>query len=125
VVRGRQSVVREEDDTADRWGRSASEGKRASERGWRVLLACQREGARGARGRLRARAGRLMGRGGGGGMRARGREAVATWARVGPAGGKLLSLFFFLSSITHFIFVSFSFYTKLFSGYSRCWKIKI
>jgi hypothetical protein len=63
VVRGRQSVVREEDDTADRWGRSASEGKRASERGWRVLLACQREGARGARGRLRARAGRLMGRG--------------------------------------------------------------
>jgi hypothetical protein len=36
AVRGRRSVVREEDDAADRWGRSASEGKRASERGWRV-----------------------------------------------------------------------------------------
>jgi hypothetical protein len=123
VVRGRQSVVREEDDTADRWGRSASEGKRASERGWRVLLACQREGARGARGRLRARAGRLMGRGGrdAGAREGGGRDMGQSW----PSRGKLLSLFFFLSSITHFIFVSFSFCTKLFSGYSRCWKIKI
>ena len=59
-----------------------------------------------------------------GDARAHGREAAVTWARVGPAGGKLLSLFFFLISITHFIFVSFSFCTKLFSGYSRCWKIK-
>jgi hypothetical protein len=54
AVRGRRSVVRGEDDAADRWGRSASEGKRASERGWRVGLACQRERVRGARGRLRA-----------------------------------------------------------------------
>jgi hypothetical protein len=52
--RGRRSFVREEDDAADRWGRSASERERASERGWRVGLACQREGAREARGRLRA-----------------------------------------------------------------------
>jgi hypothetical protein len=36
TVRGQRSVVREEDDAADRWGRSTSEGKRASERGWRV-----------------------------------------------------------------------------------------
>jgi hypothetical protein len=50
AVRGRRSVVREEVDAADRWGQSASEGKRASERGWWVGLACQREGARGARG---------------------------------------------------------------------------
>jgi hypothetical protein len=63
AVRGRRSVVREEDDAADRWGRSANEGKRERE-GLAVGLACQREGARGARGRLRARAGRLMGRGG-------------------------------------------------------------
>jgi hypothetical protein len=33
AVRGRRCVVREEDDAADRWGRSASEGERASERG--------------------------------------------------------------------------------------------
>jgi hypothetical protein len=65
TVRGRRSVVRGEDDAADRWGRSASEGKHASERGWRVGLACQQERVRGACGRFRARAGRLMGRGGG------------------------------------------------------------
>jgi hypothetical protein len=74
-VRGRRSVVREEDDTADRWGRSTSEGKRASERGWRVGLACQREEAGGsaratshasgpANG-LRERNARARGRGGG------------------------------------------------------------
>jgi hypothetical protein len=107
-VRGRRCVVREEDDAADRWGRSASERERASERGWRVGLACQREGVRGARGRLHARAGRLMGRGGGG-MRGRGGgEAAATWARIGPAGGK--SFFFFLFifyNSFHFCFFSF------------------
>jgi hypothetical protein len=40
AVRGRRSVVRGEDDAAFRWGRSASEGERASERAggwdWRV-----------------------------------------------------------------------------------------
>jgi hypothetical protein len=55
TVRGWRCVVREEDDAADRWGRSASEGERASERGWQVGLARQREKVRGARGRLRAR----------------------------------------------------------------------
>jgi hypothetical protein len=54
AVKGRWSVVRGEDDAADRWGWSAREGKRASERGWRVGLACQRERVRGACGRLRA-----------------------------------------------------------------------
>jgi hypothetical protein len=38
-----------------------------------------------------------------------GGEAVATWARIGPAGGGELFFFFFLFSITHFIFVSFLF----------------
>jgi hypothetical protein len=74
AVRGRQSFVREEDDAADRWGRSASERERASERGWRVGLACQREGVREARGRLRARAARLGGRGGHGAGRGAGRR---------------------------------------------------
>jgi len=32
TVRGRRCVVREEDDAADRWGRSASERERARER---------------------------------------------------------------------------------------------
>jgi hypothetical protein len=41
TVRGRRCVVREEDDAADRWGRSASEGERTSERGWQVGLARQ------------------------------------------------------------------------------------
>jgi hypothetical protein len=40
-VRGLRYVVREEDDAADQWGRSASEGERASERSWQVGLACQ------------------------------------------------------------------------------------
>ena len=106
-MRGRRCVVREEDDAADRWGRSASEGKRASERGWRVGLACQREGARGARRRLHARAGRLMGRGRG--MRGRaGGEAAATWAGNGPAeGGKLFSFFFLASQLISYLFLFF------------------
>ena len=41
AVKGQRSVVRGEDDAADRWGRSASEGERASERGWQVGLARQ------------------------------------------------------------------------------------
>jgi hypothetical protein len=54
VVKGQRGVVRGEDDAADRWGRSAREGKCASERGWRVGLACQRGWVRGACGQLRA-----------------------------------------------------------------------
>jgi hypothetical protein len=91
-VRGRRCVVREEDDAGDRWGRSASERERASERGWRVGLACQREGVRGARGRLHARAGRLMGRGGGN-ARARGRGGGRDMGQNWPSRGKKLFLF--------------------------------
>jgi hypothetical protein len=55
-----------------------------------------------------------MGRGGGGGgMRARGREAAATWARVGPAGGKLLSLFFLFKFYNSFHFCFFFFLHKI------------
>jgi hypothetical protein len=43
----------------------------------------------------------------GGGMRGRGEgEAAATWARIGPAGGKLFFLFIFYNSF-HFCFFSF------------------
>jgi hypothetical protein len=40
VVRGRRCVIREEDDAADQWGRSASERERASEGvgGWGWLV---------------------------------------------------------------------------------------
>jgi hypothetical protein len=109
AVRGRRCVVREEDDAADRWGRSASERERASERGWRVGLARkrERERVRGARGRLCARAGRLMGR--------RGECAGAGKGGGRPRHGPDLAqqgesfFFFFLFSITHFIFVPFLF----------------
>jgi hypothetical protein len=110
-VRGRRCVVREEDDTADRWGRSASERERASERGWRVGLACQQERVKGARGRLRVRAGRLMGRGGKCAGAGEG-EAATTWARIVPAGGRRAFSFSFLFLTTHFHFCFFSFWTN-------------
>jgi hypothetical protein len=48
--RGRRCVVREEDDeAADRWGRTASERERTRGSGWQVGPACQRERGRGAR----------------------------------------------------------------------------
>jgi hypothetical protein len=59
----------------------------------------------------------------GGDARARGRGGGRDMGQNWPSRGELFS-FFFLLLITHFIFVSFSFCTKLFSGYSRCWKIK-
>jgi hypothetical protein len=87
VVRGRRCVVREEDDAADRWGRSASERERARERGWQVGLACQRERERSVRVASRVGVGWLMGRRED--ARARGRgKAAATWARLGPTGGR-------------------------------------
>jgi hypothetical protein len=47
--RGRRRVVREEDDeAADRWGRSASERERARGSGWQVGPVRQRERGRGA-----------------------------------------------------------------------------
>jgi hypothetical protein len=107
AVRGRQCVVREEDDAADRWGRSASERERASERGWRVGLACQREGVRGARGRLRARSGRLMGRGGD--ARARGRGGGRDMGQNWPSRGESFFFFFFFYflSLISFLFLFF------------------
>ena len=94
AVRGRRCVVREEDDAADRWGRSASERERARERGWQVGLACQRE--RGARGRLHAREwagywaeGRMREREGGGG----GRDMGQIWPNRGE---KSFFLFLFI-----------------------------
>jgi hypothetical protein len=63
--------------------RGSARARGAGRWGW---LVSERE--REARGRLRARAGRLMGRRGGNAW-ARGREeAAATWARLGPAGGR-------------------------------------
>jgi hypothetical protein len=65
TVRGRRSFVHEEDDAVDRWGRSASERERASERGWRVGLGLSaREGEGSARAALRV-SGPANGPGGG------------------------------------------------------------
>jgi hypothetical protein len=77
--RGRRQVVREEDDeAADRWGRSASERERARKSGWQVGPARQRERegersgcARGGAGRQWAERGE-RGREGGGGKGGRG-----------------------------------------------------
>jgi hypothetical protein len=115
AVRGQRCVIREEDDMADRWGRSASERERASERGWRVGLACQRERVRGARGWLRVRAGRLMGRGGkcvaageGGGGRDMGQNR--------PSRGKKSFFFFLFIFNNSFPFLFLFFLDKSFSG---------
>jgi hypothetical protein len=96
-ARGRRCVVREEDDeAANRWGRSASERERARRSGWQVGLARQRERGRGARsGCARAGAGRQWaergkrGREGEGGGRGMG--------RIQPSRGEReLSLFPFI-----------------------------
>jgi hypothetical protein len=110
-VRGRWCIVREEDDAADRWGRSASERERASERGWQVRLACQRERVRGARGRLRARAGRLMGRGGECAGVGEG-EGSRDMGQNRPSRGKKSFFPFPLFLTTHFHFCFFSFWTN-------------
>jgi hypothetical protein len=66
----------------------------------------QSEGVRETRGRLRARAGRLMGRGGGGCAGAGKGRRPRLGLELAQQGG---SFFSFLFSITHFIFVSFLF----------------
>jgi hypothetical protein len=105
MARGRRCIVREEDDAADRWGRSASE----RERGWQVGLACQREREGGERaGGFARRSGPAIGpkvgcagaREGGGG-----RGMGQIWA----SRGEKSFFFFFLFSITHFHFCPFSF----------------
>jgi hypothetical protein len=106
TVRGRWCVVREEDDATDRWGRSASEGERASERGWHVGLARQRERVRGARVWLSARerlANGSKGKCAGVGEGEGGRDMGQNW----PSRGEKSFFFFFL--ITHFHFCFFSF----------------
>jgi hypothetical protein len=103
--RGRRCVVREEDDVADRWGRSASERERARERGWQVGLACQRERERGKRagGFARGPANGPMG----GGAGARAGEGGRDMGQIWPSRGEKAFSFFFLFSITHFHFCSF------------------
>jgi hypothetical protein len=100
AVRGRRCVVREEDDAADRWGRSASERERASERGWRVGLARKRERERVRGARPGPPGGPPRPRAGGGGRPRHGPDL----AQQGES-----FFFFFLFSITHFIFVPFLF----------------
>jgi hypothetical protein len=95
-MRGRRCVVREEDDAADRWGRSTSERERAREKGWQVGLARQRERGRGAHELLCARewASYWAER------RKRGREREGRRPRHGPdlaqQGGRSFSFFLFI-----------------------------
>jgi hypothetical protein len=115
VVRGRRCVVREEDDTADRWGRSASERERVRERGWQVGLACHREREERAGGFAHGSGLANGPKGGCAGAREGegGRDMGQTW----PSRGEKSFFFFFLFSITHFhfLFLYFSL-NKLFSG---------
>jgi hypothetical protein len=93
--RGRRCVVREEDDdAADRWGRSANERERARESGWQVGLACQRERARGRASGCARESGPAIGpKGGSAGARERG--GGRGLGRIRPSRGGELSLFFF------------------------------
>jgi hypothetical protein len=107
--RGRRSVVREEDDeAADRWGRSASERERARESGWQVGLARQRVGGRESRSGCARGSGPAIGpKGGSAGARGRGGGRDMGW--IQPSRGEESFLFFFFSQIPISIFVSFSF----------------
>jgi hypothetical protein len=90
--RGRRRVVREDDDAADRWGRSASGRERVRDGGWQVGPARQRERERErASGCTRAVAGRQRAERG-----ERGREGGRRLRRgLNPAqlGGRGFSLF--------------------------------
>jgi hypothetical protein len=107
MARGRRCIVREEDDAADRWGRSASERECTRERlaGGAGLPEREKEGS--AREASRAGVGRLLGRKEDARARGSGGEAAAAWARFGLAGGRRAFSFFFLFSITHFHFYPF------------------
>jgi hypothetical protein len=106
--RGRRRVVREEDDeAAERWGRSTSGRGCARESGWQVGPARQRERERGVE-RLRARETGQKGAERGRNAGARGGESGRAWAGFSPARGRVFSFsFYFLIPIC--IFVSFSF----------------
>jgi hypothetical protein len=106
--RGRRCVVREEDDeAADRWGRSASERECARGSGWQVGPARQRERGRGARSGC-ARAGRAGNGPKGGSVGARGRGGSRGMGRIQPSRGESFR-FFLLFSNSHFHFCFFSF----------------
>jgi hypothetical protein len=109
-VKGRRGVVcGEDDEAADRWGRSASGSERAREGGWQVGLACQREreGARNGLARARRQAGsgpreEERGRERGGESRVLGRDSVQQGReRVFPFS------FYFSNPISPFCFFFF------------------
>jgi hypothetical protein len=104
--RGRRCIVREEDDdAADRWGRSATERERARESGWQVGLACQRERARGHASSCARGSGPAIGpKGGSAGARERG--GGRGLGRIRPSRGRAFSFFFsfyFLNPISIFV----------------------
>jgi hypothetical protein len=107
---------REDDETADKRGHTASGSERARERaadGW-GRFASEREGERRAGWRARGRRPK-MGRGKNERGRA-GRCGCGFGPGNGPAGGRRVFLFFFLFSKSYFPFCIFFFRTKLFCG---------
>jgi hypothetical protein len=93
--RGRRRVVREEDDeAADRWGRSASGRERARESGWQVGSAHQRE-REGERSGCARESGPAMGRKGGE-ARARGGRRPRHGLDPAQLGGSGFSLLLFI-----------------------------
>jgi hypothetical protein len=107
--RGRRCVVREEDDeAADRWGRTASEREHVRGSGWQVGPACQRERGRGARSSCARGNGPTIGpKGGSAGVRGRG--GGRGMGQIQPSRGEESFLFFFLFSNSHFHFCFFLF----------------
>jgi hypothetical protein len=103
VVRGRRCIVREEDDAADRWGRSASERERERERDWQVGLACQRErGGEHAGGFVRGSGPANGPKGGSAGARGEGRRP-RHGLDLAQQGGELF-LFIFCNSFPFLFF---------------------
>jgi hypothetical protein len=91
---------------AGRWGWLVSEREANCGAGWRA------RGGRPEMGRKRRRSAGARG------------KRPRVWARNRPSRGRETLFLFLFTFSTHFLFVSFSFCTKLFGGYSRCWKIK-
>jgi hypothetical protein len=112
--RGRRCIVREEDDAADRWGRSVSERERARERGWQVGLACQRErGGERAGGFARGSGPAIGPKGGRAGARDGGRRP-RHGLDLAQQGGEELFLFLFIFN-NSFPFLFLFFLNKSFS----------
>ena len=108
-MKGRRGVVcGEDDEAADRWGRSASGSERARESDWQVGSACQRE-REGARSSCaRAGAGRQWAEGG---ESAGAREERRPRHGLDSAqlGGGFLFFFLFSNSYIQIFFIFFSF----------------